>query len=491
MEMSNGTSENVAGRAIRFVRDLGTFDATMIVAGSMIGSGIFMVAPEVARTVAAPGWLLMAWVIGGFLTVAGAISAGELASMYPHAGGHYVYLREAYGRMWGFLYGWTLFLVIQAGTIAAVAVAFSKFFGVLVPQISAESRIIPLELGDRDFSVTTQRLVAILSIAVLTWINLRGVHKAKIVQNLFTVTKIGGLAVLVLIPLLAGRTAEAVTANFTSGHFWGREPFEVALLSLLGVALVGPLFSSDAWNNITFAGEEIKQPERTLPRALLYGTALVSGLYVLTNVSYLSVLPLWGSEAGATVIERGIQHASEDRVGVAAIEVLFGGTGALFMAVALMISTFGCNNGLILSGPRLYFAMARDKLFFRQLGTLNNKAVPASGLIAQGVWASLLTLSGTYSDLLEYLIFGALVFYAMLIAGIFVLRRTRPDQPRPVRAPLYPWLQIVYVVLSAAVVINLLIMKPVNAGWGLLIILTGLPVYLFWRKQATSNPKVD
>ncbi|MEE9218766.1 MAG: amino acid permease [Acidobacteriota bacterium] len=485
--MSSGTVQASTARPTSFVRDLSTFDATMIVVGSMIGSGIFMVSPEVARTVGAPGWMVMAWVLGGFLTVVGAISVGELASMYPHAGGQYVYLREAYGKLSGFLYGWTLFLVIQAGTIAAVAVAFSKFLGVLVPWVSAESRIIPVFLGSRDLSFTTQRLVAILSIAVLTWINLRGVHSAKIVQNLFTVTKIGGLAALVAIPLLAGHTSEAVAVNFTSGDFWGREPFEVALLSLLGVALVGPLFSSDAWNNITFAGEEVKKPERTLPRALLFGTVLVTGLYVLTNISYLSVLPLWGSESGATVLERGIQYAAEDRVGVAAVETLFGGTGALFMAAALMISTFGCNNGLILSGPRLYFAMARDRLFFRGLATLNRKAVPAGGLIAQGIWASLLTLSGTYSDLLEYLIFGALIFYVMTIAGIFVLRRTRPEHPRPTRAPLYPWLQIVYVALATAVIVNLLVMKPVNAGWGLLIILTGLPVYFFWQHRAAAN----
>jgi len=458
----------------------------MIVAGSMIGSGIYMVAPEVARIVAAPGWLLMAWIVGAFLTVAGAVSVGELASMFPHAGGQYVYLREAYGKMWGFLYGWTLFLVIQAGTIAAVAVAFSKFSGVLMPWISAERVIVPLPLGHWDFSLTTQRFVAILSIAVLTWINLRGVHNAKIVQNLFTVTKIGALAALVAIPLLAGHTDEAVTANFRSGNFWGREPFEVGLLSLLGVALVGPLFSSDAWNNITFAGEEVKRPERTLSRALLYGTVLVTGLYVLTNVSYLSVLPLWGSADGTTVLARGIQHAAEDRVGVAAIEALFGAPGAAVMALGLMISTFGCNNGLILSGPRLYFAMARDRLFFRGLATLNRKAVPANGLIAQGVWASLLTLSGTYSELLEYLIFGALVFYVMTVYGVFILRRARPEQPRPVRAPLYPWLQILYVALAAAVMVNLLVRKPVTAGWGLLLILTGLPVFAFWNRRRST-----
>jgi len=467
-------------RATSFVRELSAFDATMVVAGSMIGSGIFIVSADVARTAPGPAWLLAAWLVAGFLTVAGAVSCGELAAMFPHAGGQYVYLREAFGPLCGFLYGWTLFAVIQTGTIAAVAVAFAKFLGVLVPWVSAQNQLIPFVVGSWDFSLTTQRLVAILSIVVLTWINCRGVRDAKIVQNLFTVTKVAGLAVLVCLPLLAGPVTEALRANFQSGDFWGREPFSLAFLTLLGAALVGPLFASDAWNNIAFAGEEVKNPERALPRALLFGTLLVSTLYCVANISYLSVLPLWGSAEGATVIERGIQHASEDRVAVAAVQALFGPIGAVVMAVGLMISTFGCNNGLILSGPRLYYAMSRDRLFFRGLGTLNIHAVPAVGLVAQGVLASLLCLSGTYGNLLDYIIFAALLFYVLAVAGIFVLRRRRPDAPRLVRAPLYPWLQIVYVAVAAAVMLNLLSAKPRYTWPGLLIVLTGLPVYLFW-----------
>jgi APA family basic amino acid/polyamine antiporter len=485
--MTDGRCGSRAARATAFVRELGVFDATMVVAGSMIGSGIFIVSADVARTVPGPAWLLAAWVLAGFLTVVGAVSCRELAAMFPHAGGQYVYLREAFGRPWGFLYGWTLFAVIQTGTIAAVAVGFAKFLGVLVPWVSAQNVIVPLPVGTWDFSLTTQRLVAIASIALLTWNNCRGVRNAKIVQNLFTVTKVAGLAALVCIPLFAGHTDEAVRVNFQAGDFWGREGIGLGLLAILGAAMVGPLFASDAWNNIAFVGEEIRDPERALPKALLRGTLLVSGLYCLANVAYLTVLPLWGSPQGATVIERGIQHAAEDRVAVAAIQALFGAGGAAFMAVALMISTFGCNNGLILSGPRLYYAMSRDRLFFRGLGTLNRHAVPALGLITQGVWASLLTMSGTYGNLLDYIIFAALLFYVMTIAGVFVLRRRRPELPRPIRAPLYPWLQIAYVGLAAVLMIDLLFMKPKYTWPGLLIVLSGAPIYMFWHRRAAPR----
>jgi APA family basic amino acid/polyamine antiporter len=484
--MANGGQERVP-HAHAFVRELGTFDATMVVAGSMIGSGIFIVSADVARTAQGPAWLVLAWLLAGFLTVTAAISCGELAALFPHAGGQYVYLREAFGPLWGFLYGWTLFAVIQTGTIAAVAVAFAKFLGVLVPWVSASNRLIDLRFAGWDFSLTTQRLAAIASIALLTWINCRGVREAKLVQNLFTVTKVAGLAALVCIPLVAGHTDEAVRVNFASGDFWGRDALSLGFFALLGAAMVGPLFSSDAWNNIAFAGEEIKSPERSLPRALLFGTLLVCSLYVLANFSYLAVLPLWGETGAGGVLERGIQHAAEDRVGVAAIEALFGAGGALFMAVALMISTFGCNNGLILAGPRLYYAMARDGLLFKGLGTLSRRAVPALGLVIQGVWASALTLSGTYGNLLDYIIFAALLFYVMTVAGIFVLRRRRPDLPRPVRAPLYPWLQIVYVVLSAAVMLDLLLVKPKYTWPGLLIVLTGVPIYVLWHRRAAAR----
>ncbi len=351
-----------------FVKAMTLTDATMLVAGSMIGSGIFIVSAEISRTVNSPFWLLMAWVVSGVVTIFGALAYGELAAMYPRAGGQYVFLRESMGHLMGFLYGWTLFVVIQTGTIAAVAVGFGKFLGVLWPSITAERfgwfpqldftlSGAPVQLG-----LSPQRLIAIISIWILTWINLRGVKEAKIVQTTLTVVKTGALAALILLGLTIGRHSDAIAANFSNGNF-NPVAFTPAFVIAFGSALVGSLFASDAWNNVTFAAAEVHSPQRNLPRALIYGTGLVCLLYLLANVSYLSVLPLHGVKEGATVMERGIQYATEDRVASAVVETVFGAAGASIMAIAILISTFGCNNGLILSGARVYYAMARDGLF--------------------------------------------------------------------------------------------------------------------------------
>jgi APA family basic amino acid/polyamine antiporter len=473
--------------ATSFVRELSLFDATMVVVGSMIGSGIFIVSADIARQVGSPFGLLMVWVATGLLTVVAALSYGELAAMFPHAGGQYVYLREAFGPLTGFLYGWTLFLVIQTGTIAAVAVAFAKFLGVLVPWVSAQNRLVPLVLGadgrGLDFSLTSQRLVAILMIALLTYVNTLGVRAAKWVQNLFTVTKIAALSLLVVVPFLGRASAQALEANFRGGRFLGEGHFELAFLAVFGAAMVGSLFSADAWNNITFAGEEVKDPSRTLPRSMALGTGIVILLYCLANLAYLMLLPLHGSPDGAGIFERGIQWAAEDRVGTAAVQVLLGPAGAVIMAVFVIISTFGCNNSLILAGPRLYYAMARDGLFFRGAGALSRRAVPAWGLILQGIWAGVLTLSGTYGNLLDYIILAALLFYALTIAGIFRLRALRPDLPRPYRAIGYPWVPGLYIVAAAAIMVDLLFKKPTYTWPGLLIVLSGIPVYFLWHRR--------
>jgi len=454
----------------KFVRGLGLFDSTMIVAGSMIGSGIFIVSADIARQVGAPGWLLMVWILTGVLTVVAALSYGELAALFPHAGGQYVYLREAHGPLSGFLYGWTLFLVIQTGTIAAVAVAFAKFLGVLTPAISATNTL--FAIGPVSFS--TQRLVGIAIIALLTFSNTRGIKTGKIVQNIFTATKIGALALLILLVLFSGRNENAAihSADFWTPIVDGTQLSTLALMIALGTAMVGSLFSADAWNNIGFAAAEVKDPHRTVARAMAYGTILVITLYVLANVSYISVLPL-----------ETIQHAPEDRVGTAAAHVIFGENAAVIMAIAIMISTFGCTNGLILAGARVYYAMAQNGLFFKKAGELNERGVPANGLILQGIWAALLTLSGTYGNLLDYVIFAALLFYALTVAGIFVLRRKRPDAERPYKAWGYPVIPALYIIFATLIMIDLLIYKPAYTWPGLLIVLTGLPVYFLWRRK--------
>ncbi len=458
-----------------FVRGLGLWDATAVVAGSMIGSGIFIVSADIARQVGAPGWLLVVWLVTAVMTVIGALSYGELAAMMPHAGGQYVYLREAYGPLLGFLYGWTLFLVIQTGTIAAVAVAFAKFAAVLLPGLDASWRLGPLPLS-------AQQGVAIGVIAVLTAANSNGLRTGRLVQNVFTATKVGSLLALVIFGLLFGWNPDAVHTNLQS--FWGASPFALSLLPLMGAAMVGALFSSDAWNNITFAAAEVRDPARSVPRSLAIGTLLVSGLYLAANFVYLAALPLSGDAAAVTLSGRGIQFATSDRVATAAMEVMLGPGGAVIMAVGIMISTFGCENGLILAGARVYWAMARDGVFFPVAGFLNTRGVPGAALVFQGIWASVLTLSGTYSDLLDYVIFAALLFYVLTVGAIFILRSSRPDVERPYRAAGYPIIPGAYIVLATLIMVDLLVVKPRYTWPGLLIVASGIPVFYWWRPRA-------
>ena len=498
----------------KFLQALGPFDATMLVAGSMIGSGIFIVSADIARQVGSAGWLLAVWGVTGALTVSAALSYGELAAMMPRAGGQYVYLREAYSPLWGFLYGWTLFLVIQTGTIAAVAVAFARFFGVLAPVISPTAWIItPIPLSfNYAVSLSTQQLAAILIIVLLTIINSRGLQTGKLIQNVFTSAKTLSLVALIIIGLLLARNSEAIKVNFSD--FWtphGVTPVRPDL-SIIGtvsaaggmfglfvafcVAQVGSLFSSDAWYDLTFTAGEVKEPRRNIPLSLAAGTGLVTLLYLLANVAYLCLLPL----------DR-IQNAPDDRVATAAVETVFSGGGALIMAVAIMVSTFGCNNGLILAGARVYYAMARDGLFFKATGKLNARSVPGVGLVLQCVWACLLVLPRTrlrdasglprldsltgrelygnlYSNLLDYVVFAVLIFYVLTIAGVFVLRRKRPDAERPYRAFGYPVVPGLYIVAASAILVVLLLYRTETTWPGLLIVVAGLPVYFLWQRRA-------
>jgi APA family basic amino acid/polyamine antiporter len=491
------TDKQPSNTQSEFVKAISLTDATMLVAGSMIGSGIFIVSADIARKVDSPGWLLVAWILTGVITVLGALAYGELAAMYPKAGGQYVFLRESMGPLMGFLYGWTLFIVIQTGTIAAVAVAFGRFLGVLWPAITPDlygwfpsADLCVTALGCTEpanaikLGLSPQRLVALISIAVLTWINLRGVREAKIVQTTLTVVKTGALVLLILLAVTIGRNSTALTANFSSGAFWGNVDVTSVFVIGFGAALVGSLFSSDAWNNVTFAAAEVHNPQRNLPLALLMGTGMVSLLYILANVGYLNVLPFEGAAAGATALDRGIANATQDRVGTAALEVMFGASGATIMAIAILISTFGCNNGLILAGSRVYYAMARDGLFFRAAGVLSKNKVPSKAIVAQTVWTALLCLTGTYGQLLDYVIFAALVFYVLTTIGLFILRAKKPDMERPYKAVGYPVLPALYIALAGGVMV-LIALAPASrfqAMAGLGIVLLGVPVYFIWRK---------
>src|SRR5687768_12722890 len=492
----NNSASGTPPSSGEFVKALSLTDATMLVAGSMIGSGIFIVSADISRTVGSPLWLMLAWVAAGVMTVLGALAYGELAAMYPKAGGQYVFLRESMGPLMGFLYGWTLFIVIQTGTIAAVAVAFGRFLGVLWPAITPDrfgwfpQFDVSTPGGLIEVGLTPQRLIALISVWILTWINLRGVREGKLVQTTLTIIKTGALALLIILAITIGRNAEALAANFGPGQFVGNVDITSVFLIAFGASLVGSLFSSDAWNNVTFAAAEVKNPQRNLPLALLMGTGLVSTLYILANVAYLNVLPLAGTTDAATVIGRGIQFATQDRVGAAAAEVIFGPIGATIMASAILISTFGCNNGLILSGARVYYAMAKDKLFFEKAGQLNRNHVPATALIVQAVWTSLLCLTGTYGQLLDYVIFAALIFYALTTVGLFILRSKRPDAERPYKAIGYPVLPALYIVLATTVAIVLLISDKTRAQAisGLVLVAIGIPVYYLWRRAGSSAP---
>ena len=492
-----------------FVRAIGLFDGTMIVVGSMIGSGIFIVASDIAQQTGSPGGLLLTWVLTGLLTISAALSYGELAALFPHAGGQYVYLREAYSPLWGFLYGWTLFLVIQTGTIAAVAVGFAKYLGVLFPAISPQAWIVhPISLGSKyAISLSVQQLVGVLMILFLTFLNTLGVRLGKLIQNIFTSAKTLSLVGLIFLGIFVGRNAGAISENFS--HLWAiRNPQTLepganflksfvptvaaasgvfGLFVAYGVAQVGSLFSADAWNNIGFTAAEVKNPKRDVALSMAFGTIIVITLYCLANLAYLFTLPLVQ-----------IQTVPDGRVASAALNAIFGPVGAAIMAVAIIISTFGCNNGLILAGARVSYAMAKDGLFFRSTGTLNSKGVPGSALVYQGIWIAFLILmrtrqidaSGTvtygnlYNDLLNYVVFAVLLFYALTIAGIFSLRAKRPDLERPYRAFGYPVVPALYVVAAVAIMFVLLLYQTKTAGAGLVIVLLGVPVYLWLRRTS-------
>lgn len=467
-------------------RNLNLFDATSIVAGTMIGSGIFIVSADIARTLGSPGWLLVVWIITGVLTLIAALSYGELASMMPQAGGQYVYLREAYNPLSGFLFGWTLFMVIQTGSIAAVGMAFAKFMGVIFPWFS-EQRIW-LDLG--FIKISTVHALAISSIILLSWINAQGIKFGKLVQNSFTITKILALIGLVVIGFFFAKSTGAIEQN--SKIFWDAVQVKdgvsiplsgFALIAALGTAMVGALFAADAWNNVTFTAGETLNPKKNIPLSLFFGSFIVLTLYVLANYVYMQALPLRGNPDGVTVFERGMQFATDDRLGTAAIYGLFGSYAAIIMAILVVISTFGCNNGMILSGARVYYAMANDNLFFKKVGTLNSRGVPSNGLLYQAIWASLLCLSGTYNDLLDYVIFAVLIFYTLTILGVFLLRKKQPNADRPYKAFGYPIIPSIYIIAATFIMIILLIYKP-NYTWpGLLIVLLGIPVYYLWRKH--------
>jgi len=537
-----------------FQQRLGLFDATMLIVGTMIGSGIFVVSADIARDVGSAGWLLAVWALAGVMTIIGALSYAELAGMMPHAGGQYVYLREAYSPLYGFLYGWTCFLVIQTGSIAAVGVVFAKYLGVVVPALGTDPDLnaiyvhkgvnwrLSLPFMDqpffemKDFIITTGQLVAVGVIACLTALNCRGIQEGKIVQNVFTVAKTLALIALIIIGLTVVSSSEAMALN--SADWWGginsTSSFEKAgkLLPTLGIlaalmvaggAMVGSLFSADAWNNITFTAGEIRNPRRNLPLSLALGTSTVIILYMVANWAYIQALPVNGTPelarqvraldrqidtakdandteaadkaeeakktllANATTFERGIAYAKDDRVGTAVLDLWSPQLGAPLMALAIMVSTFGCVNGMILMGARLYYVMAQDNLFFRSVGRLNLRGVPAIGLALQGLWAALLVFSGTYNELLDYVIFAVLVFYVLTVTGLFILRRTQPNADRPYKAIGYPVLPALYVFLCAVIMIDLLIVKPKYTWPGLIIVLTGIPVYFLWRSFGRSS----
>jgi len=500
------------------VQSLGLFSATTIVVGSMIGSGIFIVDCDIARLTDSPALYLGAWVITAVMTMICALSYGELAAMMPKAGGQYVYLRESLGPLWGFLYGWTLFLVIETGTIAAVCVAFGKFLGVFFPSVSSTHwlwhiahvppiYVGPMVLGNMEIGVSTASLAGIVVVLFVAAVNILGVKFGALLQNVFTVAKALSLAGLILLGFTIGRNSAAVAANFAAhwSQFWRNagwhslHPVQVGaqgpivmvnVIVILAIVQVGSLFSADAWNNVTFTAGEIKHPRRNVPLSLAFGTGFVLTVYILASAAYIMVLPLHGDPHGATVFARGVQFASEDRIGAAVLQQIFPSVGGFLMAAAIMISTFGCANGITLGGARAYYAMAQDGLFFRFVGKLHPRyKTPAAGLIIQALWTVLLCVSGSYGQLLDYIIFAELVFYILTIVGLFVLRFRQPTAPRPYKAFGYPFLPILYIIMALVICTALLRYKPQYTWPGLILVLLGVPVYLFWsrRKPATEG----
>jgi APA family basic amino acid/polyamine antiporter len=474
-----------------FKREIKLFDAIMLVSGSMIGSGIFVVSADVARQVGSTGWLLASWILAGLLTMIGALSYGELTAMYPQAGGQYVFLQKAYGKLLGFLYGWSFFTVIQTGTIAAVAVAFAKYSAVLFPNVISDADAW-FTLGETSFKITSQRMLAIGCIALLTWINTRGVNFGKIIQNIFSSTKLVAMGLLIVLGFTLGASSEVIDLNFSNVFDASQSTVTNSILNVenltfvgiilaIGVTQVGTLFSSDSWTGLASAGEEVVNPTKTIPRGLAIGTLLVTILYFLMNVAYLTILPLKGDPNGVDVMARGIQFASEDRVAAAAAIVIGGPNFTIFVAILIMISTFGCNNGIILAGSRVYYTMAKDGLFFKNFGKLNSKGVPQNALWWQCVWAGVLCLSGKYGDLLDYLMAVVILFYAFTILGIFILRKKEPQIERPIKAPLFPFLPALYIVLALILVVILYMEKPQFTLPGLGIVLLGIPVYYLFK----------
>jgi len=467
------------------------FDGISIVAGAMIGSGIFIVSADIARSVGSPGWLMIVWLITGIITVIAAVSYGELASMMPHVGGQYVYLKEAYHPLLGFLFGWTTFLVVQCGSIAAVGVAFAKFTGVLIPWISENNILV--HLG--PLRINSTMVVAIAMITFLTWLNTRGIVTGKTVQNIFSSTKVIALIGFVVIGLFAANSVNSFELNkevFWDASHTGADNQTIplsgfALVAAIGTALVGSLFASDAWYNVTYISGEVINPKRNVPLSLFFGTLIVSVIYLLTNFIYIKVLPLSGSPDGTDVLSRGIQFATDDRVATSAMYAILGDYAAIIMAVFIMISTFGCNHGLILTGPRVYYAMAKDGLFFKKAGEINKFGVPGFAITVQGIWSVLLCLSGTYSNLLDYVIFAALIFFTLTILSIFILRVKRPDIPRPYKAFGYPVIPAIYILTTITIMIILLIYKPKYTFPGLIIVLLGIPVYYLWKKHSEKE----
>ncbi|MFN8115028.1 MAG: amino acid permease [Bacteroidia bacterium] len=471
-------------------KSLNLFDTTLLVAGSMIGSGIFIVSSDIARTVGSAGWLLVVWILSGVITLFAALSYGELAGMMPQAGGQFVYIKKAFGDLTAFVYGWTVFLVIQTGVIAAVAVAFAKFTGVFIPFFE-EGNVMFQILG---LKITSAQLLAICVIALLTFINTRGIENGKAIQRIFTSAKLIALFALIIVGIYYGFHSDVFSNNMTNAWdakqtFSDGETFRdyknlsgMTLVTAIGAAMLGSLFSSDAWNNVTFIAGEVENPKRNIPLGLFFGVCIVTLIYVLANVAYLCLLPIEGNVGSGSVIGQGIMFAQKDRVGTAALFVVFGDVAKYLMAALIMVSTFGCNNGLILAGSRLFQSMAKDGLFFKNTAKLNKFNVPSNALILQGIWASVLCLSGSYGDLLDYCTFSSLIFYIITIAGLFVLRKTMPDAERPYKAFGYPVIPALYIILTSLICIDLLVYKTFNCGMGLLIIALGVPVYFMFKR---------
>lgn len=454
-----------------FKRELGLLDGTLLVVGSMIGSGIFIVSADITRNVGSAGWLVLIWVASALITMIAAVSYGELSSMFPQAGGQYVYLKEAYNKLIAFLYGWSFFAVIQTGTIAAVGVAFSKFAAYLIPALNENNFIIDTP----SFKLSVAQIVSIVTIFLLTYVNSRGVKNGKLIQKIFTITKIASLFGLIIFGLILAARSDIWDANWTSA--WNAQSFNketsswteiggFALVSAIAASMVGSLFSSDAWNGVTFISGEIKNPQRNVGLSLFLGTLIVSIIYILANIMYLAVVPL-----------ENIAFAPSDRVAVVASEQIFGSTGTIIIAIMIMISTFGCNNGLIMAGSRVYYTMAKDGLFFKKAANLNNASVPGWGLWIQCIWASALCLTGKYGDLLDFVMIIVIIFYILTIYGIFILRKKMPNAERPYRAFAYPLMPALYIIAATAICIMLLIDRTSTCGWGVLILLAGIPVY--------------